>query len=93
MNVKLSPELEELIRQKVESGLYSDASEVVLEAVRQLDERDRRLAWLRSEVAKGLEDIELGDTVPYTPELMEEINERAYENARKGKPVKDAVKP
>ena len=31
MNISLTPQLEEMIRQKVESGLYNSASEVVRE--------------------------------------------------------------
>lgn len=36
MNVSLTPQLEALIHQKVETGLYNDASEVVREALRYL---------------------------------------------------------
>lgn len=36
MNVSLTPELERYIRRKVESGLYSNSSEVVREALRLL---------------------------------------------------------
>ena len=36
MNVSLTPELEQYIRRKVESGLYGNASEVVREALRLL---------------------------------------------------------
>jgi antitoxin ParD1/3/4 len=41
MNVNLSPQLEEMVRQKVASGRYSSASEVVREALRLLDEHDQ----------------------------------------------------
>jgi antitoxin ParD1/3/4 len=41
MNVSLSPELERFIHRKVATGLYSSASEVVREALRILQERDR----------------------------------------------------
>jgi antitoxin ParD1/3/4 len=40
MNVSLTPELEELVNQKVRSGLYQTASEVVREALRLLKQRD-----------------------------------------------------
>jgi uncharacterized protein len=42
MNVSLTPELEQYIRGKVESGLYSNASEVVREALRLLVGREGR---------------------------------------------------
>ena len=34
MNVNLTPQLEELVREKVSSGLYNSASEVVRDALR-----------------------------------------------------------
>lgn len=40
MNVSLTPELEQYIRRKVSSGLYSNASEVVREALRLLVGRE-----------------------------------------------------
>ena len=41
MNVNLTPQLEELVRSKVNSGMYTSASEVVREALRLMDEQDR----------------------------------------------------
>lgn len=89
----LSPQLEALIREKIASGRYRDPAEVIGEALRLLDERDRRLDWLRAEVAVGLEQIERGEEAEFTPELVERLRREADENARLGKPVKDAVKP
>ncbi|MCY3624660.1 MAG: type II toxin-antitoxin system ParD family antitoxin [Candidatus Dadabacteria bacterium] len=40
MNVSLTPKLEQFIREKVSSGLYNNASEVVREALRLLVKRD-----------------------------------------------------
>jgi antitoxin ParD1/3/4 len=40
MNVSLTPELEKLVNDKVRSGLYQTASEVVREALRLLKQRD-----------------------------------------------------
>ncbi len=40
MNVSLTPELEEFVAGKVESGRYTSASEVVREALRLLEEHD-----------------------------------------------------
>ncbi len=44
MHVSLTPALEGLIRAKIESGLYNNASEVVREALRLLAAQDARLA-------------------------------------------------
>jgi antitoxin ParD1/3/4 len=58
MNVNLTPQLEELVRAKVSSGLYTSASEVVREALRLLQEQDQireaKLGELRAEIRKGL---------------------------------------
>jgi len=59
MNISLTPQLEDLVKKKVESGLYGSASEVMREALRLLEERDRfravRLEELRAEIREGLE--------------------------------------
>ncbi len=59
MNVNLTPQLEELVRSKVASGLYTSASEVVREALRLMDEQDQlrmaKLEQLRSDVRHGLD--------------------------------------
>ncbi len=49
MNVSLTPELEALVRHKVESGRYLSASEVMREALRLLEERDKLLELRREE--------------------------------------------
>jgi antitoxin ParD1/3/4 len=59
MNVSLTPELERLVQEKVASGMYNSASEVVREALRLLHQHDElrrmQLEDLRREVAIGLE--------------------------------------
>jgi antitoxin ParD1/3/4 len=58
MNVNLTPQLEALVRAKVNSGLYTSASEVVREALRLLEEHDRLRALkaeaLQREIQRGL---------------------------------------
>lgn len=62
MNISLTPQLEALVKTKVESGLYGSASEVMRDALRLLEERDRRqysrIEELRAEVKKGLDSGE-----------------------------------
>lgn len=82
MNVSLTPELEQFVRSKVESGKYITSSEVVREALRLLEERDRRfemrLAETRREIQKGL------DSGPAVPEedAFKLIKERIAEMKR-----------
>ena len=83
MNVSLTPELEAMIRQQVESGRYNSASEVVREALRLLDEH-QRVQHLRSLLAVGLEDERRGDLVEFTPEWIEGLDRRVEERFRRG---------
>lgn len=59
MNISLTPHLEELIREKVASGSYNSASEVVREALRLLEQEDQmralKLGKLREDIREGLE--------------------------------------
>jgi antitoxin ParD1/3/4 len=59
MNINLTPQLEEMVRQKVNSGLYTSASEVVREALRLMEEKDRlraaQLEQLRQDIQEGLD--------------------------------------
>ena len=46
MNVSLTPELHEIVQQKVRSGLYSNASEVIRDSIRNLDKDNKKEnAW------------------------------------------------
>ena len=65
MNVSLTPRLEALVKHKVGSGLYGSSSEVIREALRLMEERDRRLVSLRSDIAVGIEQIEQGEYADY----------------------------
>ena len=62
MNVSLTQELAEYVRRKVESGLYTSASEVVREALRLLAEQDNLSQLheeeLRRQIAEGLRSAE-----------------------------------
>lgn len=68
MNVSLTTRLEKLVSQKVTSGLYHSASEVVRAGLRLLEEQDeirqRRLKELRQEIALGLEESQKGESKP-----------------------------
>jgi antitoxin ParD1/3/4 len=68
MNVSLTPELERFVNQKVESGRYQTASEVVREGLRLLLEREelhqKKLDELRRDIAIGMEQAEQGKVAP-----------------------------
>ena len=63
-----SPHLEALIREKVETGRYASAGEVVGEAIQLLEERDRQNAALREALLRdlqvGIDQADRGDARP-----------------------------
>ena len=79
MNVSLTPELEQIVSFKVESGLYNSASEVVREGLRLLQQRDQmreiKLEALRTKIQKGIDDLEAG-RVRDGGEVMAEFKSR-----------------
>lgn len=82
LNVNLTPELEAMVREKVATGLYSSASEVVREALRLMEEKDRfnkmKLDQLRADIQAGIASGDAGTLD------VEEIKRRG--RARLGKP-------
>ena len=42
MNVSLTEELHKIVQQKVESGFYSNASEVVRDAIRKMEREEKK---------------------------------------------------
>lgn len=64
MNISLTPELEQFIQTKLDSGMYYSASEIIREGLRLLKERDMfqemKLAALREEILKGVQQADQG---------------------------------
>jgi len=67
MNVSLTPELEQFVSAKVQSGRYNSASEVVREALRLLEDHDEertaRLGEFNGEIGRRLAALDRGETV------------------------------
>lgn len=74
MDITLTPDMEELVKQKLESGKYNSASEVVREGLRLLKEQDElkqlRLAELRRDVLQGYEQARRGESRPFDVETI-----------------------
>jgi antitoxin ParD1/3/4 len=85
MNVSLTPELNQFVTSKLESGLYTSASEVVREALRLLEERDRmRSAQIDSfnrELGTRLESLDQGKIVE-PRKAQEAMRARSQERRR-----------
>jgi antitoxin ParD1/3/4 len=63
MNVSLTPELDRYVSDKVDSGRYTSASEVVREALRLMETRDMQLQAFTRELDRRLAGIDAGEVV------------------------------
>lgn len=68
MNISLTPELEKRIKQKVDTGLYNNASEVVREALRFVELHQDwvdslKLASLQKQIDQGLAELDVGQGI------------------------------
>jgi antitoxin ParD1/3/4 len=83
MNISLTPELERLVNEKVKTGRYVSASEVVREGLRLLEEQDQlrqqRLAEVRRKIDRGIDQLDRGLGIP---------GSEARARLRRGKSVK-----
>ena len=67
MNISLTAELDTFVQQKVQTGMYHSASEVIREGLRLLSERDQlrqaRLDQLRRDVDVGIDQVNIAETI------------------------------
>ena len=78
MNISLTHDLEQFVTDKLKSGRYTSASEVIRDGLRLLVERDQlyqiRLDELRKEIQKG---IDSGEATPFDPEeIVNKVSKR-----------------
>lgn len=93
MHINLSPEIEQYLQAKVGTGFYSNASEVVRDAIRRMAAEDESMEKLRAAVQVGETQLERGEGIPYSATRLETITEKALSNARQGKKVSADVTP
>ena len=68
MHISLTPELENRIKSRVESGLYNNASEVIREALRFMDTHEDwiheiKVMHLREQLKAGVDQLDQGEGV------------------------------
>lgn len=76
-NISLSDQFDSFIASGIEEGRYGNASEVVREGLRLLQQREAedkaKIEWLRSAVQEGIDAVERGDYIVLNSH--EEIND------------------
>ena len=76
--VSLGPHYEDFIRNIILQGRYNNASEVIREGLRRLEEDETRLAALRAAIQEG---IDSGDCENFDPEaFLQELKAKRHRN-------------
>lgn len=86
MNIVFPPVDEKFIKAKISDGYYSNATELVRDAVRRLREQDNsRYDALMAAIAEGEADLAAGRFEEYTPKLLRTITKEVLAEPQKKK--------
>jgi len=77
MHVNFSPEMEGFIKNKVASGFYGNATEVIRDAIRRMQAEESRISAWQAAIKEGDIQLERGEGIAYTPETLNDITQSA----------------
>ena len=93
MHINISPEMEGFINSKIASGTYSNASEVICDAIRRMQTEESRGAAWHAAIAQGDVQLDRGEGIAYTPEALADITQKAIGAMHSDKPMDKVVLP
>lgn len=68
MTITLTPEMQAIVDQKIQSGKFAQPGEVVLEGLRLLNDQNvAQFQNLRAEIAIGINQADQGQLAPFEP--------------------------
>ncbi|MGH7132629.1 MAG: type II toxin-antitoxin system ParD family antitoxin [Phycisphaerales bacterium] len=73
MNISLSKQLEKWVRDRVKSGDFETASEVIRDALRIAKDRAQAIESLRRDLRPGMKSLDRGDVRPLDDDAMRRI--------------------
>ena len=86
MNLALTPDLQKLIDDELESGIYESPGEVVRDALRLLKERSeyrrQRIEALRRDAQVGLDQLARGESSEYDADQMSRLADEIQSRGR-----------
>ena len=93
MHVNFSSEMEGFIKNKVASGFYGNATEVIRDAIRRMQAEDVRIAAWQTAINEGDVQLARGEGIDYTPEFLSDITHSAVSAMHSGLPINSDVLP
>jgi|GEM_PF-3267042 len=92
MSITLNPQLEADVLSRVSSGRFADPMEVLNEAMRLLDEHEKRVAY-RVAINDALAEVERGEYIVDSPDLMKRLIMEADHEDSLGLPMSEDALP
>ena len=92
MLIHLPTHLKSFVEQEVASGRFSSEEQVIAEALERFAEEPFETMTVEEAVAEARAQIARGEGVEYTDDFLERSAQRARENMRLGRKVRDDVK-
>ena len=93
MSITFPPDLEPPIRKLVESGRFDDPEAALREAVRLLEEIERKRSRFDTMIQAGIDEDERGEVDEWTPELRDRLRREADEMFERGEAPDPDVLP
>jgi len=93
MHVNLSTEMENFIKSKVATGFYSNATEVIRDAVRRMQAEELRAQVWQAAIQRGDDELNRGEGIPYTAKTLSDITDAAVSSMHSGAPMDADVLP
>ncbi len=88
MNVSLTPQLENFVKQKVSTGMYNSVSEVIREALRLLEAKEvlkaMKLEALKADIQDGIDSLDNGQGKPLDIESIKAKGRQILAQSNKG---------
>ncbi len=83
MSIQLNPEQQKFIQDKIASGAYKNADDVITEAFKLLEAREQKIKELKDKIAVGTEQVvngQLTDGETVFEQIQSKINKIAGES-------------
>jgi antitoxin ParD1/3/4 len=93
MHLNLSPEMEGFIKNKVATGFYGNATEVIRDAIRRMQAEEGRVSAWQAAIKLGDDQLDRGEGVAYTAEALKDITQSAIGAMHGDKPMDPDVLP
>ena len=73
MNITLTPDSEQFVREQLAAGKFPSADAAVSEAIRRMREYDQSMEKLRRDIAIGIAECDKGLATPFNEATLEEV--------------------